>query len=77
MVEAPGWHAALWSPAIRTTRSPSRLTTMPSDTQSTRAQMPPSYSGARASMATMCACVGSPMASAPCAGRSFSSTPWL
>ena len=58
-------------------RCASRLTMTPSDTQSTRVTMPPSYSGARASMATMWACVGSPMASAPCAIRSFSSVPWL
>ncbi len=42
---------------------------MPSDTQSTRVQMPPSYSGARASIATQWLCVGSPMASAPLAIR--------
>ena len=38
-------------PRRRSARA-SRLTTTPSDTQSMRVQMPPSYSGARASMAT-------------------------
>ncbi len=42
-----------------------------------RVQMPPSYSGARASMATMCACVASPMPSAPASSMNLSSVPVL
>ena len=42
-----------------------------------RVQMPPSYSGARASIATMCACVGSPIVSAPASIMKRSSTPVL
>ena len=37
--------------------------------------MPPSYSGARASIATQCACVGSPTESAPAASRLAAARP--
>ena len=42
-----------------------------------RVQMPPSYSGARASIATMWAWVGSPIESAPASSMNFSSVPVL
>ncbi|CFT87198.1 Uncharacterised protein [Bordetella pertussis] len=50
---------------------------MPSGTQSMRVQMPPSYNGERASMATIWAWVGSPMASAPLSSMCRNSTPRL